>query len=185
MRAEKLNFAPTIIWMYGMSGAGKSTLASELDYFLNTSGFNSSVLDGDTVRQGLCKDLSFSKKDREENIRRVGELTKNMYLAGNIVIGTFITPFETTRETLREIFSGLNAYFVYVKCDLEECESRDPKGLYIKARKGEISNFTGIDSPFDEPENVDLVLNTTTATLKESFEDLKKFTLNKVEKDKG
>lgn len=149
-----------LIWMTGLSGSGKSTLALQFEYFLFTQKFKTFLLDGDTVRNGLNKDLGFSDDDRKENLRRIAEVSKLMIDSGLIVISAFISPFKAERELIKEIVGAENFVEVFVDCPLEECEKRDVKGLYDKARKGMIKNFTGIDSPYEKPENPDIHLKT-------------------------
>ncbi len=156
-----------VIWFTGLSGSGKSTLASSLESFLHQQGFNTYILDGDNIRKGLNSDLDFSDAGRKENIRRIAETSKLFVDAGVIVLTAFISPFEEDRELARALIGDNDFVEVYVECPIEVCEERDVKGLYGKARKGEIRNFTGIDSPFEEPETPEIKINTS----KESFED--------------
>ena len=158
---NKQNGHPSgVIWLYGLSGSGKSTLANKLEKRLFELGNKTYILDGDNTRYGLTKGLGFSREDRDENIRRVAETANLMADAGLIVICSFITPFEQQRELIRTILNNQNQISVFVDCDVEVCEKRDPKGLYKKARNGEISNFTGISSPFEAPKNPDIIVNT-------------------------
>jgi len=140
-----------VIWLYGLSGSGKSTIASALEKRLFEMGNHTYCLDGDNMRQGLNKDLGFSAVDRLENVRRVAEVAKLMADAGMIVLVSLITPYEEQRSLVKEILKDKRFLDVYVDCDIATCERRDPKGLYKKARAGEISNFTGISDPFEEP----------------------------------
>jgi len=149
-----------VIWLTGLSGAGKSTLAHALDQALHERGCRSYVLDGDNVRHGLCQDLGFSDADRTENIRRIGEMTKLFVDAGLIAITAFISPFRADRQRVRELFDEGDFLEVYCRCSLDECERRDVKGLYKKARAGLIREFTGITSPYEAPEAPELVLDT-------------------------
>lgn len=158
-----------VIWLTGLSGSGKSTIASLLEEKLHRKGYLTYILDGDNVRHGLNSDLGFSRKDREENIRRVAEVAKLMYDAGITVIVAFISPFRNGREYARSLI-GRDFIEVYVKCPLEVCEARDPKGLYRKARRGEIREFTGIDSPYEEPERPDVVVETSLMSPEECAE---------------
>ena len=142
---------PCVIWFTGYSGAGKSSLAAEVEKQLEALGILTSLLDGDIVRTGLCKDLSFSKQDREENIRRVGHMAHQLVDAGMIVLCAFISPFRESRENVRALFNKGEFIEVFVDTSLEICEQRDIKGLYKKARSGKIEDFTGIDSPYEKP----------------------------------
>jgi len=152
------------IWLTGLSGSGKSTLAVELENELYKMGVHSYILDGDNIRHGLNKDLGFSEKDREENIRRIGEVAKLFVDAGLIVITAFISPFRKDRNNVRKLFDKHQFIEIFVDCDLKTCEERDPKGLYKKARQGEIKHFTGIDSPYEEPVNPELKLYNDSST---------------------
>ncbi|MEK5502195.1 adenylyl-sulfate kinase [Bacillus sp. FSL M8-0168] len=158
---EKNGHKSGIIWLTGLSGSGKSTIANAAARQLFEEGFQVMVLDGDNVRHGLNKDLGFSDEDRKENIRRIGEVAKLFVEQGTIVITAFISPFKEDRDLVRQLLGENEFHEVYVKCDLETCEKRDPKGLYKKARNGEIRFFTGIDSPYEEPESPELILNTS------------------------
>jgi bifunctional enzyme CysN/CysC len=158
-RAMKNGHKGAVIWMTGLSGAGKSTVATELESELFHRGLNVYVLDGDNVRHGLCGDLGFSPEDRTENIRRIGEVAHLMSDAGLIVITTFISPYRDDRHRVRNILQD-DFIEVFVKCPLDVCEKRDPKGLYKKARAGEIKDFTGIQAPYEEPEKAEIVLQT-------------------------
>ena len=148
---------PQVVWFSGLSGSGKTTLSEALQQELLKLGRQSYILDGDKIRKGLCRDLGFSEADRRENIRRVGEVAKLMADAGLIVLAAFITPFEKDRQMLRELL-GDELLSVFVDCPLEVCENRDVKGLYKKARAGEIAHFTGISSPFERPQNPDIIV---------------------------
>ena len=147
------------IWMSGLSGCGKSTIANNLEFTLNSMGYHTYILDGDNTRLGLNKNLGFSEEDRVENIRRVSEVCKLMNDAGLIVICSFISPFQKVREQAREIIGEERFVEVFVDADLETCELRDPKGLYKKARAGEIKDFTGISSPFEKPKDCIVLKN--------------------------
>ncbi|MBX2858898.1 MAG: sulfate adenylyltransferase subunit CysN [Cellvibrionaceae bacterium] len=161
-RAGRYGQKPAIIWFTGLSGSGKSTSANALEKALFAMGYNTYLLDGDNVRHGLCNDLGFSNKDRIENIRRVGEVSKLMVDAGQIVLSSFISPFQRERELVRNMVAEEEFIEVFVKASVEVCEQRDPKGLYAKARAGEIKNFTGIDSPYEAPQKPDIVVDTAT-----------------------
>lgn len=160
MRADKFAQQPCCIWLTGLSGSGKSTLANALETALHQSGRHTYLLDGDNVRHGLNKDLGMSDEDRQENIRRIGEVAKLMVDAGLIVITAFISPFRVDRDAVRALFEEGEFIEVFVDAPLEECEKRDPKGLYKKARAGQIKEFTGIDSPYEAPLNPELALDT-------------------------
>lgn len=159
-----------MIWFTGLSGSGKSTLANFLEQKLYSKGILTYVLDGDNIRTGLNKDLDFSDEGRKENIRRIGEVAKLMTDAGIVVLTAFISPFREDRKTVRELMDKNDFIEIYVKCDLSVCEERDVKGLYSKARAGEIKDFTGIDSPYEEPENPEFVVDTTKSSVEESVE---------------
>ena len=156
-----------VLWFTGLSGAGKSTLAHCVEEALYQIGSRTFVLDGDNIRHGLCGDLGFSIEDRNENIRRIAEVSKLMLEAGVITLTAFISPFREEREKARKIFPHGEFFEIYCKCPIEVCEERDVKGLYKKARKGEIKNFTGISSPYEEPLNPELIIETS----KNSLED--------------
>ncbi|WP_409299932.1 adenylyl-sulfate kinase [Peribacillus sp. SCS-155] len=160
------------IWFTGLSGSGKSTIANELANSLYKNGISNYVLDGDNIRHGLNKDLGFSAEDRKENIRRIGEVAKLFIDSGQVVLTAFISPFREDRAIVRELLEEDEFIEVYVKCPIEECENRDPKGLYEKARQGIIKDFTGIDSPYEEPENPALVLETDRYSIEECAERL-------------
>jgi len=152
-RSRIKNQKPVVIWLAGLSGAGKSSIANALELALCNEGRHTYLLDGDNVRMGLCHDLGFSDKDRIENIRRISEVAKLFIDAGLIVITAFISPFVRDRALARDVIGVENFIEVYVDTPLSECERRDPKGLYKKARQGLIKNFTGIDSTYEPPEN--------------------------------
>jgi adenylylsulfate kinase len=157
-----------ILWFTGLSGSGKSTLANAVDHRLHERGVSSYVLDGDNVRHGLNGDLGFSPEDRAENIRRIGEVAKLFADAGTLVLTAFISPYRADRDRIRETAAREGDFVeVFVHAPLDVCEDRDPKGLYAKARKGEIPEFTGISAPYEEPQSPELVIDTSTATLDE------------------
>ncbi|WP_375321692.1 adenylyl-sulfate kinase [Aliivibrio logei] len=149
---------PAVLWFTGLSGAGKSTIAGALEIKLAELGYHTYLLDGDNVRHGLCQDLGFSDHDRQENIRRIGELAKLMADAGLIVLSAFISPHRAEREMVRNLLPNNEFLEVFVNTSLSECEKRDPKGLYKKARAGEIKHFTGIDSEYQQPLNPEIDL---------------------------
>lgn len=152
-RKKRLNQSPKLIWFTGLSGSGKSTLANAVESQLFEDGYMTYLLDGDNIRTGLNKDLSFSNEDRIENIRRIAEVAKLMMDAGILVVSAFISPFREERDMIANLVGKENFLEVFVDCPIEICEKRDVKGLYAKARSGVIKNFTGIDSPYEEPLN--------------------------------
>ncbi|MDP7013279.1 MAG: adenylyl-sulfate kinase [Verrucomicrobiota bacterium] len=170
-----LNQRGLVVWLYGLSGSGKSTLATALESRLHEEGVFTQVLDGDNIRTGLNKNLGFSDEDRSENIRRIAEVAKLFATAGVVTITSFICPRNELRALAREIVGQADFLEVYVECSFETCEQRDVKGLYAKAKAGQVKQFTGKDSSFEEPEprNVaDLILNTDNQTEGESLEQL-------------
>jgi len=171
-RAEQKNQQPCIIWFTGLSGSGKSTIAGVLEQALFARGHHLYLLDGDNVRHGLNKDLSFSDKDRVENIRRIGEVAKLFVAAGLIVTTAFISPFRAERDMVRELVGDGQFVEVFVDTPLDVCEERDPKGLYKKARAGEIPFFTGIASPYEAPEKPEVVLKTAGKSVEAVVEEL-------------
>lgn len=164
MRAMRLRQHPCVLWFTGLSGAGKSTISEIVESELFARGFLTYVLDGDNVRHGLCRDLGFSDSDRIENIRRIGEVSKLFVDAGVIVLTAFISPFRSDRQLVRRLIGEKRFVEVYVDAPFEICEARDPKGLYRQARLGLVRNFTGIDSPYEEPEAPELILDTSGST---------------------
>ena len=177
IRAAKMNQKPVTLWFTGLSGAGKSALANEIEKALSISGRYTMLLDGDNVRMGLNSNLGFEEQDRIENIRRIAEVAKLMNDAGLIVLTSFISPFKSDRERARKIIGEDNFIEIYVSTPIEECEKRDVKGLYKKARNGEIPNFTGISSPYEAPVHAEIVLDTTELTLEEAA----KYVLGEIE----
>ena len=161
-----------LIWLTGLSGAGKSTLAVELDKELYARGIRSYVLDGDNIRHGLNNNLGFSPEDRRENIRRIGEVSKLFVDAGIVTLSAFISPYRTDREMVREMLESGEFIEIYVKCSVEECERRDPKGLYKKARAGVIPDFTGISAPYEEPVNPEIVIDTENISAEEAVQQI-------------
>ena len=169
-RRNKLNrHKSVIIWFTGLSGSGKSTLAHSVEERLYKSSYRTFVLDGDNVRHGLSSNLTFSDNDRKENIRRIGEAANLVMEAGVIAMTAFISPFKKDRNLVRQLLPQGDFIEIYCKASLEVCESRDVKGLYKRARAGEIKNYTGIDSPYEAPENPELVVNTESESLEESI----------------
>ncbi|WP_284037661.1 adenylyl-sulfate kinase [Neobacillus sp. 114] len=160
------------LWFTGLSGSGKSTIANAVSNELFRQGINEYVLDGDNIRHGLNKDLGFSEEDRTENIRRIGEVAKLFVDSGQIVTTAFISPFRSDRDNVRALFAEGEFIEVFIDCPLEECERRDPKQLYVKARKGEIKDFTGIDSPYESPGNPEILIRSDLVTVEESVEQV-------------
>lgn len=158
---------PCVLWFTGLSGAGKSTLANALDQALYEKGYHAYLLDGDNIRHGLCKDLGFSDTDRVENIRRIGEVARLFADAGMIALCAFISPFRSDRQMVRSLFPVSGFIEIYVNASMSVCEKRDPKGLYQKARRGQIKNFTGIDSPYEAPESPEITLNSAELSIED------------------
>lgn len=167
-RQRLLNQKPLLIWFTGLSGSGKSTLAVQLEAELHQRGFKTYLLDGDNIRVGINKDLTFTDEGRVENIRRIGEVAKLMIDAGLVVLSAFISPFATDRKQVKSIVGSENYFEVFVDTPLEVCEQRDVKGLYKKARAGEVKNFTGIDSPYERPTTADILIETEKLSVEES-----------------
>lgn len=174
-REELLGQRGTVLWLTGLSGSGKSTIARELEKRLFDFGHLSYVLDGDNVRFGLNKNLGFSPEDREENIRRIGEVAKLFADAAVITITAFISPYRKDRKAARILLNEGDFFEIYVKCPLNECEKRDVKGLYHKARNGEIKEFTGISAPYEEPVAPELIIETDRESLEQSVDKIIKF----------
>ncbi len=175
-RRNKLNdHHSVVLWFTGLSGSGKSTLAHALEEKLFQKGCRTFVLDGDNIRHGLNSNLDFSEKSRTENIRRVSEVSKLMMESGLIVMTAFISPFNKDRNEARKLISSDDFIEIYCKASLETCEARDVKGLYKRARAGEIKNYTGIDSPYEKPENPELVIDTDQQSLEESMSNILDF----------
>lgn len=164
-----------LIWFTGLSASGKSTIAYGIEKVMHNQGMRTYVLDGDNIRHGLCSELGFSREDRQENLRRVSEVSRLFVDAGILVLAAFISPYRQDREYIRKRFEGDLFAEIYVKCSLEECERRDPKGQYKKARSGIIQNYTGISAPYEEPECPDLVLDTARCSPGDSLEKLLEF----------
>ena len=156
-----------VLWFTGLSGSGKSTLANALNESLHVRGISTFILDGDNIRHGLCKDLGFSDKDREENIRRIGEVSNLFLNAGIVTITAFVSPFINDREKVRQVI-GKDFIEIYCSANIEICEERDTKGLYKKARLGQIKEFTGISSPYEIPKNPEIIIETGELDLSES-----------------
>jgi adenylylsulfate kinase len=172
-RERRNRHKSVILWFTGLSGAGKSTLAHAVEQALfQQYGCSTFVFDGDNVRHGLCADLGFSPEDRAENIRRIGEMSKLFLEAGVIALTAFISPFRTDRDRVRNLVAPDDFIEIYCRCPVQICEQRDVKGLYAKARAGLIPNFTGISSPYEAPENPELVVDTGTQPLADSVEQV-------------
>jgi bifunctional enzyme CysN/CysC len=169
-RAAIKGHPPQAIWLTGLSGAGKSTIANALEARLNAAGVHTMLLDGDNIRHGLNRDLGFSEADRVENIRRIGEAVKLMLDAGLVVITAFISPFRNERDLVRELVPHGEFLEVFVDTPLAVCEKRDPKGLYKRARRGQIPNFTGISQAYEPPSRADLRIDASTMSVAESVQ---------------
>ena len=167
-REDLLKQKGVVLWFTGLSGSGKSTIANELSYKLHKMGKLSYILDGDNIRHGLNKDLGFSPEDREENIRRISEVSNLFADAGIITLTAFISPYKKDRNFCRELLGDGRFIEVFTKASIETCEKRDTKGLYKKARNGEINNFTGINAPYEEPEAPEIIVDTDIETIEES-----------------
>jgi adenylylsulfate kinase len=179
-KEKLLNQNAKVIWMTGLSGAGKTTLAKELEHQLIDLGYLSYILDGDNIRAGINSNLSFSDTDRIENIRRIAEVSKLFIDCGVIAINCFISPTYSIREMAKEIIGAENFIEVYINAPFGVCEKRDVKGLYSRARKGEIKDFTGIDAPFDPPKKPDIEIRTDIQTIEESVRQILDFVLPKI-----
>lgn len=174
-RAGSLRQRPGVLWLTGLSGAGKSTIADRLEQKLQTSGKHTFLLDGDNLRHGLNGDLGFTLADRDENVRRVGEVARLMVDAGLIVIVALISPFRAQRDAARALVENDEFVEVFIDTPLAVCEERDPKGLYARARKGELSDFTGIDSPYEPPLKPELRFNTEQFSVDEAVAEILRF----------
>jgi len=169
-RKQQNNHKSAVLWFTGLSGSGKSTLAHCVEEELHERGCRTMVLDGDNIRHGLCSDLGFDNDDRRENLRRIGEVSKLFIEAGVITLTAFISPFTEDRDKVRGLMPHGDFFEIFLDCSVEVCEKRDVKGLYQKARKGEVSNFTGISSNYESPRKPELVVPTDNLTLEESVE---------------
>ncbi len=167
-RSQIKDQKPCILWFTGLSGSGKSTIANAVETKLNQLEKHTYLLDGDNIRMGLNKGLGFSDEDRVENIRRIGEVSKLFVDAGIIVLTAFISPFQKERDAVRALVEKSEFIEIFIDTPLEVCESRDPKGLYQKARKGEIPNFTGIDSPYEAPQNPEVYIHSNSISIDEA-----------------
>ena len=170
LRQSKNNHKSFVLWLTGLSGSGKSTLAIAIEKQLFESDHSVVVLDGDNIRHGLCSDLHFTAEDRRENLRRVGEVAKLFVEAGTIVIAAFISPYREERENVRSRLPHGDFLEVYCECDLKTCEARDAKGLYARARNGEVENFTGISAPYEEPIKPDISVDSNLLSIEEEVE---------------
>ncbi len=166
------NHSSMILWFTGLPSSGKSTLANEVEKRLMEHSIRTYILDGDNVRTGLCKDLGFSEEERAENIRRIGEVAKLFVDAGIVVLSAFVSPYRRDRDAVRNLVEKGEFIEIYIKCPVEECEKRDVKGLYKKARQGIIKGFTGVDDPYEEPLNPEIVVNTQENSIEECTEKI-------------
>jgi len=168
-----------VVWFTGLSASGKSTIAHTLEKILFKEGIKVYVFDGDNIRHGLNSDLGFSPEDRSENLRRIAEVAKLFVDAGLIVLAAFVSPYKKDREFVRSKFKKDEFIEVYVKCPVEVCEKRDPKGMYKRARQGLIKDYTGVSAPYEEPENPDLIIDTTKLSIEESVKIIYNYLKNK------
>ena len=178
-REQRNGHRAVTLWFTGLSGSGKSTLSHAVEERLFELGCNTYVFDGDNIRHGLCKDLGFSDADRTENIRRIGEVAKLSNQSGVIALTAFISPFRSDRDLVRASMPEGDFVEIYIKCSLEKCEERDVKGLYQKAREGKIPAFTGISSPYEEPANPELVIDTESLSIEEGVAQVEAYLRNK------
>ena len=171
-RARAIGQKPCVLWLTGLPAAGKSTIADRLEQKLQALGKHTYLLDGDNVRHGLSRDLGFTERDRAENIRRIAEIARLIVDAGLIVIVSFISPFRSERRMARDLMEDGEFFEIFVDAPLDVCEARDPKGHYARARRGEIANFTGIDSPYEAPEHPELRLDTTALSADQAADEI-------------
>ena len=161
-----------LIWFTGLSGSGKSTIANVVEQELHKKGIKTYTLDGDNIRKGINGDLTFAPEDRTENIRRIAEIANLMVDSGLVVLAAFVSPYKKDRENIKNIVKDINFVEIFINTSIEECERRDVKGLYEKARKGEIKNMTGISAPYEAPENPDIQINTEEMTVKQAVNEI-------------
>ena len=181
MRNKRNKHSSFVFWFTGLSGSGKSTIANKLEEILYEDNFQTYTLDGDNIRGGINKGLSFTAEDRQENLRRIGEIAKIFVDAGIVTIASFVSPLEVDRKLVRDIVGKNDFIEIFVDTSLEECERRDIKGLYKKARAGQIKNFTGIDSPYENPMNPDIIIKTEFETEEEAVKKIMLFVKEKLE----
>ncbi len=179
-REEKNGHRSFLVWFTGLSGSGKSTIANALELALNEKNIKTYILDGDNVRGGLNKDLGFAPKDRSENIRRIAEVSNLMIDAGLVVLSAFVSPYKKDREAIRTVVKDANFVEIFVNTSLQECERRDVKGLYKKARAGEIKNMTGVSAPYEAPDQPDVEVKTETETIEQAVNKIMKAIANKL-----
>lgn len=177
-REKLLLQKPLLLWLTGLSGSGKSTIADRLEQALHEQGYKTYLLDGDNIRHGLNSNIDFTEEGRKENIRRIGEVAKLFIDAGIIVISAFISPFRADRENVRSLLNEREFIEIHVDCPLEVCEQRDVKGLYAKARRGEIPNFTGISSPFEVPTHPEIIVHTDQESIDSCVNKILSYTYN-------
>jgi adenylylsulfate kinase len=180
-KEKQFGHSSLVVWLTGLSGSGKSTIADHLEQYLFKKGIHTANLDGDVLRTGLNKDLGFSEEDRSENIRRIAEISKILSDNGLVVITAFVSPFSKDRNLVKKTVGEENFIEIFVQTSIEECERRDVKGLYSKARKGELKNFTGIDSPYENPINPDLIIDTEKTSIEDAVKVLSILVLSKIQ----
>ena len=180
MRNKRNKHSSFVFWFTGLSGSGKSTIANKLEEILYENNFQTYTLDGDNIRGGINKGLSFTPEDRQENLRRIAEIVKIFVDSGIVTIASFVSPLEIDRKLVRDIVGTEDFIEIFVDTSLEECERRDVKGLYKKARAGEIKNFTGIDSPYEKPLNPDIIIKTEIETEEEAVQKIMLFVKDKL-----
>lgn len=180
LRSKRFNQNPKLIWFTGLSGSGKSTISERLEQKLFEDGYSTYALDGDNVRVGINKDLSFSSKDRQENIRRIAEISNLLLDAGLIICASFISPFEKDRALVKEIVGIENYLEIYLSTPLKTCEKRDVKGFYKKAREGKILEFTGVSSPYEVPKAPNLVIDTSELSIESAVNEIYKFVIKNI-----